>query len=227
MLNYNDMIKCEQKYAFEKKQMLIVKYKAFVEYLKKVINAIFEDDEKQISSYLKEAPNQSLFLNWCVEGIHYDGFTINRLTDEMICINLLKAHDYYYDPVLNLELEMDNDALLSFFDKEYKYFLKLFVPRYQFTDLHNVNKPGIDKTNSLVWQIANKFNIACFDNFKIHFESLGMKNENDFMKSKFSLSFTDERRNELDKEIYYLYNSYSEKVLELTKKFDDTIKDVK
>ena len=145
----------------------------------------------------------------------------------MICINSLRAHDYYYDPILNLESEIDNDALLSFFDKEYKYFLKLFVPHYQFTDLHNVNKPGIDKTNSLVWQIANKFNIACFDNFKIHFESLGMKNENDFMKSKFSLSFTDERRNELDKEVYYLYNSYSEKVLELTKKFDDTVKDVK
>lgn len=63
MLNYNDMIKCEQKYAFEKKQMLIEKYKAFVEYLKKVINTIFKDNEKQISSYLKETANQSLFLN--------------------------------------------------------------------------------------------------------------------------------------------------------------------
>lgn len=145
----------------------------------------------------------------------------------MICLNSLRAHDYYYDPVLNLESEMDNDALLSFFDKEYEYFLKLFAPRYQFTDLHNVNKPGIDKTNSLVCKIVNRFNIACFDNFKIHFESLGIKNEDDFMKSKFSLSFTDERRNELDKEVYEYYNSYAKTSNEVTKKFDESVKGLK
>ena len=207
MLSYNDMINCEQKYVFERKQMLIEKYKAFIEYLKKVVNITFEDDEKQIASYLKVRSDQSLFLNWCVEDIHYDGFTINRLTDETICIKLLKAHDHYYDPILNLESDMSNDELLSFFDNEYKYFLELFTPHYQFTDLHNDNKLVIDKTESLVWKIADKFNTACFDNFKNHFESFGMKYKNDFMKSKFSLSFTDERRNVLDKEVFYLYNS--------------------
>ena len=227
MLNFDEMIKCGQKYDQAKKQMLIEKYEAFIDYLKKVVNITFKDNEKQIASYLKETTNQSLFLNWCVKGVHYDGFNINRLNDETIRINLFKAHDCYYDPILNLESDINNDELLSFFDKEYKYLLELFIPCYLLTDLHNVNNPGINKTKSLVWKIANTFNIACYDNFKIYFELLGMKNKDDFTKSKFSLSFTDERRNELDKEVFYLYNSYSKKVLELTKKFDDAVKDLK
>ena len=227
MLSYNDMINCEQKYAYEKKQMSIEKYKAFVEYLKKVLNIPFEDNKEQIASYLKETTDQLLFLSWCVENTHYYGFTINRLTDETICISLLKASDVYYDQILNLESNMDNDELVSFFDKEYKYFQELFIPNYQFTYLHNVNKSGIDKTKSLVWKIAEKFNKKCFDEFEIHFKSLGIKDENDFMKSKFSLSFTDEKRSELDKEVFDLYNSYREKVVELTKKFDESVKDLK
>ena len=114
----------------QKKQMLIEKYKAFIDYLKKVVNITFKDNEKQIASYLKETTNQSLFLNWFVKDVHYDGFNINRLNDETIRINLFKAHDYYYDPILNLESDINNDELLSFFDKEYTYFLELFTPCY-------------------------------------------------------------------------------------------------
>lgn len=79
----------------------------------------------------------------------------------------------------------------------------------------------------MVCKIVDKFNKKCFDEFEIHFKSLGIKDENDFMKSKFSLSFTDEKRSELDKEVFDLYNSYREKVVELTKKFDESVKDLK
>ena len=224
MLSYNDMINCEQKYAYEKKQMLIEKYKAFVEYLKKVILITFKDNEEQIASYLKETTNQSFLLDWNVGDIHYDGFTISVTKDEMLNVDSLRAHDAYYDPILNLTSDIDNEALLSFFDEEYKKFINLFVPNYY---LEQCKDRLVNKEHSLVCKIADKFNKKCFDEFEIHFKSLGIKDENDFMKSKFSLSFTDEKRSELDKEVFGLYNSYHEKVVELTKKFDESVKDFK
>ena len=54
-----------------------------------------------------------------------------------------------------------------------------------------------------------------------------MKDFDDFIKSKFSLSFTNERRRELDVKVYEYYNSYSETINELTKKFDESVKDLK
>ena len=216
------MIECGKKYAYEKKQMSIKKYKAFIEYIKKVIKLTFEDNEEQIVSYLKET-NKSLLLDWNVgdSNIHYDGFCITRSTDNLLIVSSLRAHDYYYDPILQLESDIDDDKIIQFFDKEYRHFIKLFTPHYQLTDLHNVNKSSIDKNDSLVWQIANKFNGACYDRFKIHYESLGMKDFDDFIESKFSLSFTNERRRELDEKVYEYYNSYRETINELTKNFDE------
>lgn len=228
MLSYNDMIECEQKYSYENKQMCIVKYKAFIEYIKKVIKLTFEDNEEQIISYLKET-NKSFLLDWNVGNcnIHYDGFCIARSTDDLLIVNSLRAHDCYYDPILQLESDIDDDKIIQFFNNEYTHFIKLFAPHYQLTDLHNVNKSSIDKNDSLVWQIANKFNEVFYKRFKIHYESLGMKDFDDFIESKFSLSFTDERRRELDEKVYEYYNSYHETIIELTKKFDESVKDLK
>ena len=227
MLSYNDMINCEQKYVYENKQMSIVKYKAFIEYIKKVIKLTFEDNEKQIVSYLKET-NKSFLLDWNVgySNIHYDGFCITRSTDDLLIVNSLRAHDLYYDPILQLESDIDDDKIIQFFNEEYIHFIKLFAPHYLLTDLHNVNK-SIDKNDSLVLQIANKFNEVCYKCFKIHYESLGMKDFDDFIESKFSLSFTDERRRELDEKVYEYYNSYRETINELIKKFDESVKDLK
>ena len=229
MLSYNEMIECEQKYSYENKQMLIAKYKSFIEYVKKVIKLTFEDNKEQIVSYLKEI-NKSFLLDWNVgnNNIHYDGFYITRSTDDLLIVNSLIAHGYYYyDPILQLESDIDDDKIIQFFNNEYTHFIKLFAPHYQLTDLHNVNKSSIDKNDSLVWKIANKFNEACYDRFKIHYESLGMKDFDDFIESKFSLSFTDERRRELDEKVYEYYNSYRETINELTKNFDESIKDLK
>ena len=224
MLSYNDMIECEKKYSYENKQMLIEKYKAFVEYLKKVISITFKDNEEQIASYLKEINEQSFLLDWNVGDIHYDGFVVNRMTSESINVVSLRAHDAYYDPVLNVESDIDNEALLSFFDEEYKKFVNLFVPNYY---LEQCKDRLINKEHSLVCKIADKFNENCFKHFQSHLSSLGIENVYSFNSSKFSLSFTDERRSELDKEVLDLYNSYHEKVIELTKKFDESVKDFK
>ena len=228
MLSYNNMIKCEQKYSYENKQMCIAKYKAFIEYIKKVIKLTFEDNEEQIASYLKVTNSKSFILDWNIgdSNIHYDGFCITRSTDGLLNINSLRAHDYCYDSILQLESDIDDDKIIQFFDKEYIHFIELFVTRYLLTDLHNVNK-SIDKNDSLIWQIANKFNEVFYKCFKIHYESFGMKDFDDFIKSKFSLSFTNERRRELDVKVYEYYNSYSETINELTKKFDESVKDLK
>ena len=84
MLSYNDMVECGQKYALEKKKMLIEKYKAFIDYLKKVVDITFEDNKEQIASYLKETRDQAFLLDWNVGDIHYDGFVINRLSNEFV-----------------------------------------------------------------------------------------------------------------------------------------------
>ena len=132
MLSYNDMIKCEQKYDHAKNQMNAEKYKVFIEYLKKVIHITFKDNEEQITSYLKETTDQSFLLDWRVGGdIHSDGFYINRLTDKTIGVKSLRAHDSYYDPILNLESDINDEELLAFFDREYKQFLELFGGKYE------------------------------------------------------------------------------------------------
>ena len=223
MLGYNDMIKCGQKYAFEKKKMLIEKYKAFVNYLKNVVMITFKDNEEQIVSYLKETKSYSFLLDWCVGGIHYDGFFINTL-GKTIDVESLRAHDSYYDPELDLTSDVKDDDLLSFFDREYKQFVKLFVPNYYSEHCEDLL---VGEERSLVCKIANKFNKVCFDHFKTNFSSLGIDNLGSFINSKFSLSFTDERRKELDKEVYETYQSYVDKVNKLTKKFDESVKDLK
>lgn len=223
MLGYNDMIECGQKYAFEKKQMLIEKYKAFIDYLKNVVLITFKDDEEQIVSYLKETESYSFLLNWCTGGIHYDGFYIHT-SEKTIDVESLRAHDSYYDPELDLTSDVKDDDLLSFFDREYKQFVELFVPNYY---LEHCEDLLVDEERSLVCKIANKFNAVCFDHFKTNFSSLGIDDLSSFINSKFSLSFTDKRRKELDKEVYETYQSYVVKVNELTKKFDDSVKVLK
>ena len=223
MLSYNEMIKCEQKYAYDNKQMFIEKYKAFIEYLKKVICITFKDNEKQIVSYLKETKDQSFLLDWHISGIHYDGFYI-KADDKTLNVISLIAHDSYYDPVLELESEIDNEELLTFFDKEYKQFLKLFIPTYYLEDCKN---DLIDERNSLICKISNKFNEVCYDHFRNYFESLCINDVQSFIESKFSLNFTDERRKEFDIEVCKEYNLYREKIAELTKKFNESVKDLK
>ena len=227
MLSYNEMIKCEKEFTCNENQMLITKYKEFVEYIKKVVSIIFKDNEEQIVSYIKETKNQFFLLEWCVGGLHHIGFfiDIDVLNNKILDVTSLKAHDVNYDSLLRLS-SIDDEALLTFFNNEYRQFMKLFVPCYHLTDLHNANKL-IDESDSIVCQIVMKFNEVCYHHFKGHFTSLGINDEKSFMKSKFSLSFTNERRTELDKEVYEYYNSYHEKVNELTKKFDESVKDLK
>lgn len=225
MLNFDEMIKCGQKYDHVKNQMNVEKYKAFIEYLKKVILITFKDNEEQIASYLKEkeTTESSFLLDWRVGDIHYDGFYINRLTDKTIGVKSLRAHDSYYDPIINLESDVNDKELLAFFDREYKQFLELFVPNYYLEDCEKL----INEKYSLVCKIANKFNDVCFNEFKNNFKALDINDIYEFKSSKFSLSFTDERRKELDKEVYETYQSYVDKVNKLTKKFDESVKDLK
>ena len=224
MLKFDEMIKCGQKYDHVKNQMNVEKYKVFIEYLKKVINITFKDNEEQIASYLKETTDQSFLLSWRVGGdIHSDGFCINRLTDKTIGVKSLRAHDSYYYPILNLESDVNDEELLAFFDREYKQFLKLFVPNYYLEDCEKL----INENYSLVCKIANKFNEVCFNEFKNNFKALDINYIYDFKSSKFSLNFTVEQRIELDRKVYEYYNSYWETVNELTKKFDESVKDLK
>lgn len=226
MLSFNEMVECEKEYTRNEKQMLIGKYTAFVDYLKKVINITFKGNEEQIASYLKELNDQSLLLDWCMGGIHYDGFYITKSGDKTLNVSSLSAHDSYYDPVLELN-HIDNDKLLSFFDEEYRKFVSLFIPCYDLSDFNNPNKRDVDKEDSIVYIIANKFNKACYSYFKEHFHSFGIADEDSFIESKYSLKFTDEQRRELDKEVYDEYNSFSEKRDEIIKKFDESVKDLK
>ena len=224
MLNFDEMIKCGQKYDHAKNQMNAEKYKAFIEYLKKVILITFKDNEEQITSYLKETTNQSFLLTWRVgSDIHSDGFCINRLTDKTIGVKSLRSHDSYYDPILNLESDINDEELLAFFDREYKQFLELFVPNYYLEDCEKL----VNEKYSLVCKIANKFNEVCFNEFKNNFKTLDINDISEFKSSKFSLNFTVEQRIELDEKVYEYYNSYSETINELTKKFDESVKDLK
>ena len=224
MLNFDEMIKCGQKYDHAKNQMNAEKYKAFIEYLKKVILITFKDNEEQITSYLKETTDQSFLLDWRVGGdIHSDGFYINRLTDKTIGVKSLRAHDSYYDPILNLESDINDEELLAFFDMEYKQFLELFVPNYYLEDCEKL----VNEKYSLVCKIANKFNEVCFNEFKNNVKALDINDISEFKSSKFSLNFTVEQRIELDRKVYEYYNSYCETINEITKKFDESVKDLK
>jgi hypothetical protein len=226
MLGYNDMIKCGQKYAFEKKRMLVERYKAFIKYLKNVVMITFGDNEEQIVSYLKETMDKSLLLNWNVIGIHSDGFFISTL-GKTIDVESLRAHDSHYDPILNLN-DVKDDDILTFFDHEYKHILGIFSPRYYLQDCEDEQQQHpIEKESSVIWQIANKLNEAIFREFAGCLSNLGIDDIRSFKNSKYALNFTDERRNELDKELYELYDSYTEEVYRMAMDFDEYVKDLK
>lgn len=225
MKSFNEMYDCGQKYIHAKKEMLVKKYKAFIKYLKKVIEITFKDNEEQIISYLKETMDKSLLLDWNVIGIHSDGFYIGT-TGKTIDVRSLRAHDSYYDPILKLTNDVKDDDILTFFNHEYKHILEIFRPKYCLQDCEDEQQP-IEKESSVIWQVANKLNEAIFREFAGYFSNLGIDDIRSFKDSKYALNFTDERRNELDKELYELYDSYTEEVYGMTMDFDESVKDLK
>ena len=218
MLSFNEMIAAGPKFSWKKRQMNVEKYNAFWNYLKEVISITFKDEKEAIASYIDEMDECSFSLDWNVGGTHYIGFSICRMVDE-IGIKTLRAHNEYSYHYLNLS--DDDDKLLEFFnnDNEYLNFLNEFTA----IDIGEIEK--LD--NSISYKIAKKLNEAIYKNFTEQFSMLGIFNYQDFVDSKYSLSFTDERRKELDEEIYNEYNMFCEEVKSLTDKFKESVKDLK
>jgi len=219
MKSFGELIECGQKYAHAKKEMSVVKYKAFVEYLKKVIILAFEDNKEQIISYLKEMM-YPLSLNW-TEGNVTVGFDISPDDDDGSFNIEFRTCDSY-NSIMKLKEYDDDETIVEFFDRSYKQFLGLFVPTYWLEDSNE-----FDKSNSIIYRIVNKFNEACYNSFKEYFFPLGINNQVTFNNSNFSLNFSKPKRLKLDRKVYDYYDSFKEKSEELTKQFEESVKDLK
>lgn len=228
MLNYNEMVKCSNEMRNEtqikKQKMEIDKYKYFVEYIKKIIEITFEDEKDSIISYMKETPNQSLILGWDnVLGLRRSGIRISLVCGSIQMSSLI-IHYYDCNFVLDLTQDLTDEELLMFFGEGYGYgyvtFTNMFVPNYRIDDLHN---KYIDKYSSVVWRISDLLNRVIYKCFIKYFKSLKIKDYESFTNSEYSLTFTDDRRRELDIEVRNYYDVYKKQVEELSKQFDVSI----
>lgn len=225
MKKFGDMANAIKSYSTEKQKFYATKYRAYIEYLKKVIMLSFEDNIESIISYIKEIDDKTLLIDWCVGGIHYDGFYITVAEDsKSIIIKSFTAHDEYYDPNLNVAAGVTDEEIVNFFEREYKRFLSLFAPNTDFEDFGE--NRSIDLSKSLVNKIVDQFNYSLFNKFAASFHDLDIKEFREFEQTDYALKFDEKRLIELEKKACVSYDLYVETVEDLTNKFDDSVKDL-
>ena len=162
-----ELVENTKKYSELENEYFGKKYKAYIEYCKAAISAIFNKNKKEILSYFSDdivnefiIKKDYFVIDYNMGGIHYDGIRIgpNATNDDLIIINFV-AHDSYYDPSLDPD-EKQIDKIIDFFKKEYKHFLNIFSPE------------------NIVQNVVNKFNNELFTSYSSLFEKMGIKNIN-------------------------------------------------
>lgn len=179
---------------------LIKKYKAFMDYMSKMVPTIFKDNEQEIISWLNATDYEyTLVLSVCTVGTHYIKIAIGLSDDEShIVINWFAAHDRYYDP--KIDFCSDDKSISGFFEREFDNFLKLCAP--------------CGDINNMIIELANQFNSAIYEEFESMFKSIGLDTANDFKHSKYALTFSDEKLSEIGNEISIYYDEFSKIVTE-------------
>lgn len=179
---------------------LIKKYKAFMDYMSKMVPAIFKDNEQEIISWLNATDNyHRLILSACTGGIHYIKIAIGLSDDEShIVINWFAAHDQYYDP--KIDFCSDDKSISGFFEREFDNFFKLCAP--------------CGDIDNMIIELTNQFNSAIYEEFGSMFKSIGLDTVSDFRHSKYALTFSDEKLSEIGNEISTYYDEFSKIVTE-------------
>ena len=177
---------------------LMRKYQAFMDYLSKIIQTILKDNEKEIISWLKQIKNSDKTLTLFARYVNYIRVGIGLSNDEShIIIKSISSRDKFYDPIVEFS---SDENIKEFFRSDYNSFLQFYTP---------CNR----NAENLVIDFKNQFNNAFYEKFKSKFESIWL-DENSFKKSKYALSFSEEKRSEISNQILEYYDKFTKIILE-------------
>ena len=173
---------------------LIKKYRAFMNYMSRIIYVLFKDVEQELISWLNEDNNERLLISTCIEGIHYESIAIGLDNNRShIGIVWFGAHDKYYDP--KIDFDSTNEAIYEFFKREYDNFIMLYAPYDRSAD-------------RFLEKLVDRFNDAFYEKFKSMFKSVGLNDLDNFKQSKYALSFSDEKLSEMNDQILAYYDAF-------------------
>ena len=188
------------------------KYRAFMNYMSRFIYVMFKDVEQEIISWLNNDNDKRLIISVCTGGIHSISIAIGLDDRSHIDIMWFGAHDQYYDP--KISFNSTDESIREFFSHEYSKFLRYYVPC------------GQTSGDNVVIEFVDNFNDAFYDKFKSMFMSIGLKDFSDFKKSKYTLSFSDEKVSEMGNQIYSYYETFTKIAQDCSCAIDAAKKDV-
>lgn len=171
-------------------------YKEYMTCMENIVETIFNNEELcvALNSYIDTYRIEAI-----CEGIHSDTIFLkfNEETKRMY-IHAYRAHDAYYDPILQKPSFEDDEEVVGFFDKEFKHFESLLYIYERHNPIHNVT--------NIVTHIINDINKQIFDEYKSKINELKWGYD-DFIKSDFAFSVEKDVLEKCDK----LVDEYHEK----------------
>ena len=152
-------------------------YREYMTCMENIIKTVFDNKDTCValntfmSTYRIEA---------ICEGIHSDTIYLQfNEENKRIRIKSYKAHDAYYDPILQKQFFEDDEEVIGFFDQEFDRFESLLYI-YSRHDPYNHDE-------NVVHHIFNDINKQIFDQYKSKINEMKWGYD-DFIKSDFSFS---------------------------------------
>ena len=161
----------------KRRELRLKLYREYMTCMENIINNVFGNKDTCIAlnSFMDDYRIEAI----CV-GIHSD--TIYLKYDEensKMCIQSYKAHDAYYDPILQKQFFEDDEEVIGFFDQEFDHFESLLYI-YSRHDPYNPNQ-------NIVSHIINDINKQIYDQYKSKINEMKWGYD-DFIKSDFAFS---------------------------------------
>lgn len=176
----------------------IRKYRAFMDYMSKIISTIFKNNEQEIISWLNAIDNNdsSIILQYN-GGSHYIQIGIG-LSNDKSHIEIIWFGASGDDCNPKIDFNSTDVSIIEFFIYAYNDFLKLCTPCCYDYDADNI-----------VTEFVDRFNTAFWKTFKSIFKPIGLNDTDDFGKSKYVLTVSDEKLSEISKQILTYYDAFS------------------
>lgn len=194
MKNFEDFQTDVKTYDNITTNALMRKYRSFMNYISKMVSIILKDSEQEIISWLiMKDNNDPLILSTRTEGNHYINIGIDLSNDNShIIVRSFEAHDQYR--CSSIYFDSPNNIIDEFFEHEYRNFSKCYTP-------------DDNDHRGIVVEFVNQFNNAFYEKFKSRFRRIGLTIDN-FKKSKYALTISDEKLSEICNKLSQRYLTY-------------------
>ena len=152
-------------------------YREYMTCMENIVRTVFDNEDTCIALNTFMSTYR---IEVICEGIHSDTIHLKfNEENKRICIKSYKAHDAYYDPILQAEFFEEDEDVIEFFDKEFNHFESLLYI-YARHDPYNNDK-------NIVTHIIKNINKQIYDKYESKFNEMKWGYD-DFIKSDFSFS---------------------------------------